>query len=154
MFKKQQKEGHCLGMTASPGNNLSEILEVCKNLEITNIEIRTKVDPDVRPYVHNLDIKWKEIPLPPEFNYTLQLLRKALVDRLNILKNIGVLDSASVALINRKKLLDVQQKIQSALRNTPQPSQTLFQAASAQNACNETCSCDRTSSNTRGERIE
>ncbi len=134
MFKKQQKEGRCLGMTASPGNNLSEILEVCKNLEITNIEIRTKVDPDVRPYVHNLDIKWKEISLPPEFNYTLQLLRKALVDRLKILKNIGVLDSASVALINRKKLLEVQQKIQSTLRNTPKPSQTLFQAASAQNA--------------------
>ena len=48
MFKKQQKERRCLGMTASPGNNLSEILEVCKNLEITNIEIRTKIDPDVQ----------------------------------------------------------------------------------------------------------
>lgn len=134
MFKKQQKERHCLGMTASPGNNLSEILEVCKNLEITNIEIRTKVDPDVRPYVHNLDIQWKDIPLPPEFNYTLQLLRKALVDRLNILKNIGVLDSASVALINRKKLLEVQEKIQTTLRDSQKPSQSLYQAASAQNA--------------------
>jgi len=134
MFKKQQKERLCLGMTASPGNNLSEILEICKNLEITNIEIRTKVDPDVRPYIHNLDIKWKEIPLPPEFDYTLQLLKKALVERLNILKNIGVLDSASVALLSIKKLLDAQHKIQSALRNTPQPSQILFDAASAQNA--------------------
>ena len=64
MFKKQQTERRCLGMTASPGNNLSEILEVCKNLEITNIEIRTKIDPDVRPYVHDLEIKWKEILLP------------------------------------------------------------------------------------------
>jgi ERCC4-related helicase len=44
MFKKQQSNRRCLGMTASPGNNLSEILEVCKNLEITNIEIRTKID--------------------------------------------------------------------------------------------------------------
>ena len=35
MFKKQQDDRRCLGMTASPGNNLSEILEVCKNLEIT-----------------------------------------------------------------------------------------------------------------------
>ncbi len=134
MFKKQQSERRCLGMTASPGNNLSEILEVCKNLEITNIEIRTKIDQDVRPYVHDLDIKWREIPLPPEFNYTLQLLRKALAERLSILKNIGVLDSASIALINRKKLLEVQQKIQLELRSNPQPSQTLFKAASAQNA--------------------
>jgi len=134
MFKKQQRNRRCLGMTASPGNNLSEILEVCKNLEITNIEIRTKIDPDVRPYVHDLDIKWKEIPLPAEFSYTLQLLRKALAERLSILKNIGVLDSASVSLINRKKLLEVQQKIQLEIRSNPQPAQTLFKAASAQNA--------------------
>jgi ERCC4-related helicase len=134
MFKKQQSNRRCLGMTASPGNNLSEILEVCKNLEITNIEIRTKIDPDVRPYIHDLDIKWKEIPLPTEFSYTLQLLRKALVERLSILKNVGVLDSASLALINRKKLLEVQQKIQLELRSNPQPAQILFKAASAQNA--------------------
>lgn len=133
MFKKQQKR-RCLGMTASPGNNLSEILEICKILEITNIEIRTKTDPDVRPYVHDLDIKWKEIILPTEFNYTIQLLRKALVERLNILKNIGVLDSASITLLTRKKLLEIQQKIQTALRTTPQPSKELFKAASIQNA--------------------
>lgn len=134
MFKKQQAVRRSLGMTASPGDNLSVILEVCKNLEITNIEIRTKTDPDVRPYVHDLDIKWKEIPLPVEFNYTLQLLKKALAERLNVLKQIGVLDSASVSLINRKKLLEVQQTIQSELRSTSQPPQEMFKAASAQNA--------------------
>lgn len=134
MFKKQQNKGRCLGMTASPGNNLSDILEVCKNLDITNIEIRTKMDRDVRPYIHDLDIKWKEIPLPSEFTHTLQLLRKALAERLSILKDSGVLDSASITLINRKKLLEVQQKIQSELRSNPQPSQILFKAASAQNA--------------------
>jgi ERCC4-related helicase len=134
MFKKQHHDRRCLGMTASPGNNLSEILEVCKNLEITNIEIRTKTDQDVRPYVHDLDIKWREVSLPQEFNSTLHLLRKALSERLKILKDLGVIDSAAVALINRKKLLEVQAKIQSELRSSPQPSQTLFKAASTQNA--------------------
>jgi ERCC4-related helicase len=134
MYKKQRQERRSLGMTASPGYDLPGILEVCKNLEITNIEIRTKTDPDVRPYVHDLDMRWKEVTLPPEFTHTLQLLRKALSERLGILKKIGVLDSASVALINRKKLLEVQQRIQQELRSTPQPSQTLFQAASVQNA--------------------
>lgn len=134
MYKKQQEERRCLGMTASPGDNLSEILEVCKNLEISNIEIRTKTDSDVRPYVHDLEIKWKEIPLPQEFTYTLQLLKKALSERLTTLKTVGVLDSASVSLINRKKLLEVQQVIQSELRSQSQPPQELFKAASAQNA--------------------
>lgn len=134
MYKKQREERRSLGMTASPGYDLPEILEVCKNLEITNIEIRTKTDADMRPYVHDLDIKWREIPLPPEFTHTFQLLRKALAERLDLLKKIGVLDTAAVSLINRKKLLEVQQRIQQALRSTPQPSQILFQAASAQNA--------------------
>jgi ERCC4-related helicase len=134
MYKKQHGDRLSLGMTASPGNNLSEILEVCKNLEITNIEIRTKIDPDVRPYVHDLDIKWKEISLPSEFSYTLQLLRRALAERLSILKKIGMIDSASVTEINRKKLLEVQQRIQSELQTNPTLSQTLYKAASVQNA--------------------
>ena len=134
MYKKQRTQRLSLGMTASPGNNLSEILEVCKNLEITNIEIRTKIDPDMRPYIHDLDIKWKEVILPTEFSYTLQLLRKALGERLSTLKKLGVLDSASVGTISRKKLLEIQQKIQSELRANPTPSQSLFKAASIQNA--------------------
>jgi len=134
MYKKQRQDRRSLGMTASPGYDLPTILEICKTLDITNIEIRTKTDPDVRPYVHELEIRWKEIMLPPEFLHTLQLLRKALAMRLDLLKKTGVLDSASITLINRKKLLEVQQKIQQLLRSTPQPSQTLFQAASAQNA--------------------
>jgi ERCC4-related helicase len=134
MYKKQRNDRLTLGMTASPGNNLSEILEVCKNLEITNIEIRTKMDPDVRPYVYNLDIKWREITLPSEFSYTLQLLRRALAERLSILKKLGMIDSASVTDVNRKKLLDVQQRIQTELRGNPALSQTLYKAASVQNA--------------------
>jgi ERCC4-related helicase len=134
MYKKQRNDRLSLGMTASPGDNLSEILEVCKNLEITNIEIRTKTDPDVRPYVYNLDLKWREITLPSEFSYTLQLMRRALAERLSTLKTLGMIDSASVTEVNRKKLLDVQQRIQAELRGNPTLSQTLYKAASLQNA--------------------
>ena len=61
-YQKQQENRLILGMTASPGNDLTKILEVCKNLDIQEIEIRTKYDRDVRPYVHDLQITWKEIP--------------------------------------------------------------------------------------------
>jgi len=134
MYKQQRSERLCLGMTASPGNDISKILEVCKNLDITNIEIRTKNDPDVRPYVYDLDIKWKEIPLPPEFSNTIQFLRKALSERLKLLKDAGLIGSASLAHVTRKELLEVQQRIQEALRSTPHPPQSLYTAASTQNA--------------------
>ena len=132
MYKKQKKDGLILGITASPGNDISKILEVCKNLGVSNIEIRTKHDPDVRPYVHDLKIIWKEITLPDDFAFTIQLLRKALSERLKILKKIGVIDSSSISLINKTKLLDAQKKIQKEIRSNTKPSKMLFKAASIQ----------------------
>ncbi len=133
MYKKQkEKDRLVLGMTASPGNDISKILEVCKNLDINNIEIRTKYDPDVKPYVHDLKVFWKEVDLPSDFAYTMQLLRKALSERLKKLKKIGVLESSSVSLINRTKLLDAQKKIQGEIRSRVKPPKVLFDAASTQ----------------------
>lgn len=132
MYKNQRENRHILAITASPGNDVSKILEVCKNLEVKNIEIRTKHDPDVRPYVHDLKIDWKEIPLPRDFTYTIQLLRKALSLRLKKLKEIGIIESSSLSLINKRKLLDAQKKIQAEIRRSPKPHKILFQAASIQ----------------------
>lgn len=132
MYQKNRKNRLVLGMTASPGNDIAKILEVCKNLDISNIEIRTKFDPDVRPYVHDLKIIWKEILLPQDFAHAIQLLRTALSERLKVLKDIGVIESSSVILINRTKLLDAQKKIQQEIRSRTNPPKILFKAASTQ----------------------
>jgi Fanconi anemia group M protein len=134
MYRKQRTNRLSLGMTASPGSDLSKILEVCKTLEIQNIEIRTKYDRDVRSYIHGLKMEWKETSLPKEFSHTIQLLRKTLSDRLKKLKEIGVIESASLSTINRTKLLNIQKRIQEELRSTAHPPKPLFQAAFAQNA--------------------
>ena len=132
IFQKQREDGLVLAMTASPGNDISKILEVCKNLRIKNIEIRTKYDPDVKPYVHDLKISWKEIALPREFAHIIQLLRKALSKRLNILKDLEFIESSSISLINKTKLLDAQKKIQGEIRSRIKPPKILFKAASTQ----------------------
>ena len=132
MFQKQSEDRLVLGMTASPGNDVLKILEICKNLNISNIEIRTKYDLDVKPYVYDLEITWKEVDLPNDFAYTIQLLRKALSERLKILKNLEFIETSSVTLINRKNLLDAQKKIQVEIRSSVKPSKMLFKAASVQ----------------------
>jgi len=132
MYQKQREDGLALGITASPGSDISKILEVCKNLNVSNIEIRTKHDHDVKPYVHDMKITWKEIVLPDDFAYTVQILRKALSERLKVLKNVGALESSSISLINRTKLLAAQRKIQEQIRSTVKPSKMLFKAASIQ----------------------
>jgi len=133
-YRRQRQTRLSLAMTASPGNNLQKILEVCKNLEIKTIEIRTTSDPDVRPYVYNLDIQWKEIPLPKEFSTVLQLLRRSLLDRLRRINDLKISEPLTLSTVNRKKLLELQQRIQEHLRSTPTPAGQLYTAASTQNA--------------------
>ena len=132
MYQKHKSNGLILGMTASPGNDINKIVEVCKNLNIKNIEIRTKYDPDVKPYVHDVKISWMEISLPEKFAHTIQLFKKALTERLKLLKNLEFIESSSVSLINKTKLLDVQKRIQMEIKARVKPPKILFKAASTQ----------------------
>lgn len=85
-----------LGLTASPGGDEAKIKEVCDNLFIKNIEVRTERDPDVRPYIKGIEIEWRMVDLPEEFLKIKNLLENALKDRLETLKKIGLVRSADV----------------------------------------------------------
>ena len=66
-----------IALTASPGTNKEDILEICQNLFIEAIESRPKNDPEVRKYIHDVDMERIEIPLPLEFEeilFTLNVL--------------------------------------------------------------------------------
>ena len=133
-YKKNRNEDRLtLGITASPGSDVDKILEVCKNLEIKNIEIRTKHDPDVRAYVYDMEIQWKRVEMPDEFNRVITLLRQALSIRLKALKEGKVLDTASVSMISRRRLLEVQSRIQSAIKERKKDRDVLFALATIQN---------------------
>ncbi len=55
-----------MGMTASPGSDLKKIEEVCDNLALSNIEVRSDEDPDVSPYVHDTYINRITVNMPKE----------------------------------------------------------------------------------------
>jgi ERCC4-related helicase len=65
-YKQQNPKGKNLAMTASPGKNREKIEEVMQNLYLDAIEIRTEDDPDVIPYIQEVETIWKEVNLPPE----------------------------------------------------------------------------------------
>ena len=48
-------------------SNLEKIKEVCSNLGIEEVEVRTVKDPDVNPYVQKVDYQWVKVKLPEEF---------------------------------------------------------------------------------------
>ena len=80
-----------LGMTASPGSSAEKILEVCGNLGITAVEIRTEYDPDVVPYLHDLEVQRIPVEAPDVSKEIRTLLQVVLEEQVERLKKIGFL---------------------------------------------------------------
>ena len=88
---KEVKDHLVLGMTASPGSSAEKILEVCNNLGITAVEIRTEFDADVVPYVQGLEIQRIPIDAPDEAKEIRTLLETVYEEQAERLKKIGFL---------------------------------------------------------------
>ena len=73
----QERENHLiLALTASPGHDKSKIKEVCDNLFIQDVVVKTEEDPDVRPYFNPIKIDWVPIELGKELTKIQEALKK------------------------------------------------------------------------------
>lgn len=86
--------GLVLGMTASPGSSMAKIKEVCSNLGIENIEVRSEADPDVSSYVHDINVDWVEVEVPVGMRKVADVLRKLYGRYIKELVNMGVMNAA------------------------------------------------------------
>ena len=107
------KDGHVLGMTASPGSNKEKILEVCENLNIQGVEIRHDYDPDVVRYVHDVKLRWVEVSVPKEMKKVLDFLKGARKEYTDQLQTLGYL--AKSRYTSTKDLLAAQREVQAKL---------------------------------------
>jgi len=110
-YHKKSRYPRIIGLTASPGSDLEKIQEVCKNLYVEEIEIRTDKDPDVKPYVYEIDIKWVEVNLPPNFSSIRKYLQNFLKERLEKLKKWGILRRTDLRYVSKKELLGLQSEL-------------------------------------------
>jgi ERCC4-related helicase len=110
--KKAQYE-KILALTASPGSEMEKIEEVIKNLNIEKVELRTDDDPDVKPYVQEMNIKWINVELGEEFSSLRKFIFDCYKDKLNELKNLGFLNFVSD--VSKGELLKIQGSIQGQL---------------------------------------
>jgi Fanconi anemia group M protein len=85
-YKKQAEHQRILGLTASPGHEPAKVKEICKHLNVQEIEVRTRDSEDVKPYLQNLDFKKIIVPFPSEFLEIKLLLKKIYDEKINILK--------------------------------------------------------------------
>ncbi len=73
------KGTRCVGMTASPGSSIEKIEEVCLNLNLRRIDMRTENDPDVSPFVHDTYLNRIEVSLPQDI-LDISALLKVMLD--------------------------------------------------------------------------
>ncbi len=106
-YQKQAKNSRILGLTASPGNDAKIIKEICKNLDIEAVEIRTRESEDVRDYLQKLDTEIIHIDFPKELNEIRILLREIHTRKVEELKNRQLLYGPAT----KKNVLDLQKKL-------------------------------------------
>jgi len=119
-----------LGLTASPGSTKEKIEEICKNLHIENIELKTEKSPDVAPYIVPIKLRYELIKLPPEIEDIKKTLEKLINNNLKLLKEYGVIPKLEYKRVSKKQLLDLQSEIRVAIDESPTPNPTLLQASS------------------------
>lgn len=95
IYNKKAKYPRILALTASPGSDLEKITEVCKNLFIEDVELRTTDDPDVKPYIQDIDINWIKVELNADLRRVQKFLLDSYSSKLQEVKKYGYITQIS-----------------------------------------------------------
>jgi len=121
--------GLVLGMTASPGSDVGKIAEVCDNLGITNVEIRSEFDEDVVKYTQDVDVQYIAVNVQEGMGPIIYLLKQIFDEQTRKLREFGYLDPKKP--VTTRDLLEAGNVIRARL-NSGRKSFNLFRAASIQ----------------------
>jgi len=114
-YKKQNKSGKILALTASPGTDEGKITEICNNLFIDEIEKRTKEHPEVEQFIQPLLTRYEFIQLPDEFKKIKKYLELGIKERLITLKHMGFVDTTDHTKFSKKRLLLIQSNLRARI---------------------------------------
>ncbi|MFB6221559.1 MAG: DEAD/DEAH box helicase [Halolamina sp.] len=104
------------GMSASPGGDEEEILTVCENLGLQEVEVMTEEDADVDEFTHDTNVQWERVDLPEEILDIRDLLNEVISERLEDLKELGVTNTTQPDL-SQKKLNGMRAELQKLINN-------------------------------------
>ncbi len=110
-YKEQGKNQRIIGLTASPGSEASKIKEICKNLSVEEVELRTRESEDVKNYLQELKFEKILISFPPELEGIRHILKKIFEQYVEELRTRKVLFGPAT----KTSLIELQKKISSTL---------------------------------------
>jgi len=91
LYKQQSHHPLLLGLTASPGSDKDKVKEICKHLEINEIEVRTRESEDVKPYLKEREFDKVEVDFPKEFHEIRVLLKRIFDSKIDQLRSRNLL---------------------------------------------------------------
>ena len=114
-YVKRAKYQRILALTASPGSTKAKIDEICNNLSIEAVEIRTEQDTDILEFVQNKEIEYINVELSKEIKTIHNLIKEIYKSRIEGIKNFNISKPASQ--ITKVDLLFLQKRLQRDLPN-------------------------------------
>ncbi len=111
-YHKTSPYSKILALTASPGSDLEKIKEVCQNLYIDRVEVRTERDADVQPYIQKIKKNWVKVEFPKNLQKIQNILKLCIKGKLMEAMNYGFCNSSD---LNKGQLLALQREIQKNL---------------------------------------
>jgi Fanconi anemia group M protein len=113
-YNKLARYPRIVALTASPGSDIEHISEVCNNLFIEDIEVRTDKDPDVKPYVQEMELEWIEVQIPESFIQIKNYFNECMKSKIKEIKNLGYTTDIN-GNTSKKDLLALQGSIHSEI---------------------------------------
>ena len=83
-------DARIVGMTATLPSEKDKATEILTKLKIASVAERTENSPDVKPYTQETNTEWINVELPPELKTIQTLLKLALDQRYETLRDNGI----------------------------------------------------------------
>lgn len=90
-YLENSTNSRVLGMTASPGSDKEKINEICKNLGIEALELRTRDSDDVKEYLQELETEVVKVDYPPVIARVRDIIKRIYDKRVLDLRNKKIL---------------------------------------------------------------
>lgn len=112
-YEKQARYERIVALTASPGTDKTKIEDVMDKLHIEHVEVRTPQDPDVKPYIQNVEMRYEFVELPKNMSAVVTTLKEAFTEKIRSIA--GYLGEPVRDDLTRTELLKLQAQLQGKL---------------------------------------
>jgi Fanconi anemia group M protein len=117
-----------LALTASPGSNKEKIKEVCSNLCMEQIIVKSEGDEDVLPYVYNVNVTHRRIDLGDKHKGISIILQSLADEKINWLIDNNFIKKKKAENVYRKDLLNLGDHLKSSITDSDNKNFFLYAA--------------------------